>query len=73
VFCGFGSEAGQASSNPAIPRNLGQYSLPLVVFQHTLKGEQEHVSKVAKTTTDTCALVEAGFEFVCDFNGAKIF
>jgi uncharacterized repeat protein (TIGR01451 family) len=50
VFCGFGNETGQASSNHAIPRNLRQYSLPTVVFQHTLKGEQEYVSRVAKTT-----------------------
>jgi len=37
------------------------------------KDQQEYVSKVAKTEVDACALVDAGFEFVCDFDGAKIF
>jgi hypothetical protein len=37
------------------------------------KDQQEYVSEVAKTEVDACALVDAGFEFVCDFDGAKIF
>jgi len=37
------------------------------------QGEDEYVSKVAKTEKDICALVEAGFEFVTDFQEAKIF
>jgi len=28
---------------------------------------------VAKTEADACVLVDAGFDFVCDFNGNKIF
>jgi hypothetical protein len=28
---------------------------------------------VAKKEADACALIEAGFEYVCDFNEAKIF
>lgn len=30
-------------------------------------------SKVAKTVEEAQKLVEAGFDFVCDFNGAKLF
>ena len=33
--------------------------------------QQEYISKVAKNTVDACALVDAGFEFVCDFEGDK--
>ena len=29
-------------------------------------------SKVAKNGIDACALVEAGFEYVCDFDNTKI-
>ena len=35
--------------------------------------ENEYVSKVAKTVKEACQLVEAGFEYVCDINEAKIF
>jgi hypothetical protein len=37
------------------------------------KDQQEYVSKVAKKEDDACALIEAGFEYVCDFNEARIF
>ncbi len=33
----------------------------------------EYVCKVARTLQEACALVEAGFEYVCDMDGAKIF
>jgi len=32
-----------------------------------------YVCKVARTLQEVCALVEAGFEYVCDMDGAKIF
>jgi len=35
--------------------------------------ENEYVSKVAKTVKEACQLIEAGFEYVCEVNGAKIF
>jgi len=31
------------------------------------------LSKVAKNEVDACALLEAGFEYVCDFDNVKIF
>jgi integrase len=37
------------------------------------KDQHEYISKVAKTQADICALVEAGFEYVCEFNSYKIF
>jgi len=37
------------------------------------KTSKNMFQKVAKTEVDACALVDAGFEFVCDFNGDKIF
>jgi integrase len=33
----------------------------------------EYISKVAKTVKEAMQLVEAGFEYVCEFNGVKIF
>ena len=36
-------------------------------------GNDEYVSKVARTVQDTCELVELGFEYVCEMDGAKIF
>jgi hypothetical protein len=41
--------------------------------EELFKDQQEYISKVAKTEKGACALIDAGFEFVCDFNGAKIF
>jgi len=35
--------------------------------------EEEYVSKVARTVEEACKLVEEGFEYVCDFEGVKIF
>jgi hypothetical protein len=37
------------------------------------QGEQDFTSKVAKTEKEVCDLIEAGFEYVTDFEGAKIF
>jgi len=49
---------------------------PLIYVQlaeELFKDQQDYVSKVAKTEADVCVLVDAGFDFVCDFNGNKIF
>ena len=37
------------------------------------RDQQEYVSKVAKTEKDACVLIEAGFEFVCDFEESRLF
>jgi hypothetical protein len=44
-----------------------------LIAEELFKGEDEYVSKVAKSERDICALVDAGFEYVCDFNEHKIF
>ena len=41
--------------------------------EELFKDQQEYVSKVAKKEADACTLIEAGFEYVCDFNEVKIF
>jgi hypothetical protein len=48
------------------------------VFVGTLEealfqGESEYISKVAKTEKEICTLIEAGFEYVTEFQGSKIF
>ena len=35
--------------------------------------DEEYTAKVAASEKEVCVLVEAGFEFVCDYNGSKIF
>jgi hypothetical protein len=56
-------------------RLLGHRSI-----QNTLKyaqliefKDEECTAKVAASEKEACALIEAGFEFVCDYNGNKIF
>jgi integrase len=48
-----------------------------LIYTHLVKNmenrEDEYVSKVAKTVDEARALVEAGFEYVCDVEGYKLF
>jgi hypothetical protein len=41
--------------------------------EELFRDQEEYISKVAKTEAEACVLVDAGFDFVCDFNGNKIF
>jgi integrase len=41
--------------------------------EELFKDQIDYVSKVAKTEGEACTFIEAGFEFVCDFNGNKLF
>jgi len=59
----------QTLGHKNIQNTLIYVQLAKALFQD----QQEYVSKIAKTEKDACSLIEAGFEFVCDFNGAKIF
>ena len=45
----------------------------LIYTQLISFGGDEYVAKVAHTEEEACKLVEAGFDYVCDFNGSKIF
>jgi hypothetical protein len=44
----------------------------LNTLEKLFKGEIEYVSRVAKSEGESCLLIEAGFDFVCDFNGNKL-
>lgn len=35
--------------------------------------DEDYISKVAWTIDEACKLVEGGFQYVCDFQNAKIF
>lgn len=59
----------QALGHKNIKNTLLYVQLEEALFQ----GEQDYISKVAKTEKGICGLVEAGFEYVTEFEGAKIF
>jgi hypothetical protein len=54
-------------------KNIKNTLLYVQLAEELFKDQQEYVSKVAKTAKDACTLVEAGFEYVCDVDDAKIF
>ena len=37
------------------------------------ESDQEYHVKLAKTIDEACKLLEVGFEFVCDMDGAKLY
>jgi hypothetical protein len=37
------------------------------------ENDQQYHVKLAKTIDEACKLLEVGFEFVCDMEGAKLF
>ena len=41
--------------------------------EELFKDQIEYISKVAKTQGEACELIDAGFDFVADFNGNKLF
>ncbi len=54
-------------------KNIKNTLLYVQLAEELFKDRQEYTSKVAKTEKDACELIEAGFDYVCDFDGAKIF
>jgi len=56
-------------------KNIQNTMVYITLSRELLKGQQEHISKVAKDAREACALVDFGFEYVtgehCD--GGKIF
>ena len=49
-------------------------TLLYIRFEEALfQGETNYISKVAKTEKEICSLIEAGFEYVTEIQGAKIF
>ncbi len=59
----------QRLGHKSIKNTLLYVQLEEALFQ----GEHEYISKVAKTEKEICSLVEARFEYVTEFEGAKIF
>jgi len=54
-------------------KNIENTLIYVQLAEELFKDQQEYLSKVANTEVDICAVVDAGFEFVCEHNGAKIF
>jgi integrase len=59
----------QALGHKNIKNTLLYIQLEEALFQ----GEIDYISKVAKTPGEICALIEAGFEYVTEFEGLKFF
>jgi hypothetical protein len=53
-------------------KNIKNTLIYVQLAEELFKDQHEYVSRVAKTEVDVCALVDADFEYVCDFNGVKI-
>ncbi len=41
--------------------------------EELFKGETEYIAKVAKTEKEALSLIEAGFDYMTDFDGHKLF
>ena len=54
-------------------KNIANTLLYVQLEEALFQGEAEYVSKVAKTEAEICTLIDAGFEYVTDFQGSKIF
>ena len=54
-------------------RNIQNTLLYVQLEEALFQGEAEYISKVANTQQEICALIDSGFEYVTDFQGAKIF
>jgi hypothetical protein len=54
-------------------RNIQNTRLYVQLEDALFQGESEYISKIAKTEQEICTLIEAGFEYVTEFQGSKIF
>jgi len=54
-------------------KNIKNTLLYIQLEEALFQGETNYISKVAKTEKDICSLVEAGFEYVTEFEGSKNF
>jgi len=54
-------------------KNIKNTLLYVQLEEALFKDEIDYISKVAKTEAEACVLIESGFDFVCDFDGHKIF
>ena len=49
------------------------FYIALQLDEALFQGEVEYTLKVTKSEQKICTLIEAGFEYVTDFQGSKIF
>ncbi|MBS7635298.1 site-specific integrase [Candidatus Bathyarchaeota archaeon] len=54
-------------------KNIKNTLIYVQLADEMFRDQQEYISKVACNVKEACALVEAGFEYVCDIDGVKIF
>ncbi|MDR0319030.1 MAG: site-specific integrase, partial [Nitrososphaerota archaeon] len=54
-------------------KNLVNTLIYIQLDEALFKDEIDYVSKIAKTEAEACLCIEAGFDFVCDFDGHKLF
>ncbi|MCW4003699.1 MAG: tyrosine-type recombinase/integrase [Candidatus Bathyarchaeota archaeon] len=54
-------------------KNIKNTLLYVQLEEALFQGETSYISKVAKSEKEICSLVEAGFEYVTEFEGSKIF
>ena len=54
-------------------RKIENTLLYIQLEEALFQGTVDYISKVAKTENEVCKLIEDGFEFVCDFQGHKVF
>lgn len=54
-------------------KNIKNTLIYVQLEEALFRDAKEYVSKTAKTVGETCALVEASFEYVCEVDGVKIF
>lgn len=50
-----------------------KYILYIQLEEALFQGENEYISKVARTEKEILSLIDVGFEYVTEFEGAKIF
>jgi len=54
-------------------RNIKNTLTYIQIERELFKHEKQYISRVAHNIEEACSLIEAGFEYVCDYNGLKLF
>lgn len=54
-------------------KNIKNTLIYIQLEEALFQDQVDFISKVAKTEAEACVLIEAGFDFVCDFDGHKLF
>jgi integrase len=54
-------------------KNIKNNMIYIQLEEALFNDQTDFISKVAKTEAEACLLIDAGFDFVCDFDGHKLF